>query len=165
MSDDLYDLRERARHAIASGDLNAAAATLVAVSTLVAALLPDELLPVESMADVVTADALLILLEGPVAWQELREVTTGQRVVLAADYMQELDGAAEAGFPLVSRSLLRCHRRPNLRAFLHREREKYRLRTFTEPFITFHFSQNASIGTLLASNHPCITCCRQLLCR
>ncbi|HZZ27007.1 MAG TPA: diadenylate cyclase [Pirellulales bacterium] len=53
------------------------------------------------LADVVTADALLILLEGPIAWQELREVTTGQRVVLAADYMQELDGAAEAGFPLV----------------------------------------------------------------
>ena len=53
------------------------------------------------LADVVTADALLILLEGPTAWQELREVTTGQRVVLAADYMQELDGAAEAGFPMV----------------------------------------------------------------
>jgi diadenylate cyclase len=53
------------------------------------------------LADVVTADALLILLEGPTAWQELREITTGQRVVLAADYLQELDGAAEAGFPLV----------------------------------------------------------------
>src|SRR5215467_8409732 len=53
------------------------------------------------LAEVVAADALMILLEGPTDWQELREVTTGQRVVLAADFPRELDGAAEAGFPLV----------------------------------------------------------------
>jgi DNA integrity scanning protein DisA with diadenylate cyclase activity len=53
------------------------------------------------LAEVVGADALLILLEGPTDWQELREATTGQRVVLAADYPLELEGAAAAGFPLV----------------------------------------------------------------
>jgi DNA integrity scanning protein DisA with diadenylate cyclase activity len=53
------------------------------------------------LAEVVLADALLILLEGPTDWQELREVTTGQRVVLAADYPLELEGAAAAGYPLV----------------------------------------------------------------
>jgi diadenylate cyclase len=53
------------------------------------------------LAEVVAADALLILLEGPLDWQELREATTGQRVVLAADYPLELDGAAAAGFPMV----------------------------------------------------------------
>lgn len=53
------------------------------------------------LAEVVAADALMILLEGPTDWQELREVTTGQRVVLAADYPLELEGAAAAGFPLV----------------------------------------------------------------
>src|SRR5271169_2149532 len=53
------------------------------------------------LAEVVAANALLILLEGPTDWQQLREATTGQRVVLAADYPLELDGAAAAGFPLV----------------------------------------------------------------
>jgi DNA integrity scanning protein DisA with diadenylate cyclase activity len=53
------------------------------------------------LAEVVSADALLILLEGPTDWQELREATTGQRVLLAADYPLELEGAAAAGFPLV----------------------------------------------------------------
>jgi diadenylate cyclase len=53
------------------------------------------------LAEVVSADALMILLEGPTDWQELREATTGQRVVLAADYPLELEGAAAAGFPLV----------------------------------------------------------------
>jgi DNA integrity scanning protein DisA with diadenylate cyclase activity len=57
------------------------------------------------LAEVVVADALLILLEGPTDWQELREATTGQRVVLAADYPLELDGAAAAGFPLVVLSM------------------------------------------------------------
>ncbi|HEY2760589.1 MAG TPA: diadenylate cyclase [Pirellulales bacterium] len=53
------------------------------------------------LAEVVSADALMILLEGPIDWQELREATTGQRVLLAADYPLELEGAAAAGFPLV----------------------------------------------------------------
>jgi DNA integrity scanning protein DisA with diadenylate cyclase activity len=53
------------------------------------------------LASDVTADALMIFLEAPADWQELREVTTGQRVLLAADYAAELDGAAEAGFPVV----------------------------------------------------------------
>jgi DNA integrity scanning protein DisA with diadenylate cyclase activity len=57
------------------------------------------------LAEVVAADALLILLEGPTDWQQLREATTGQRVVLAADYPLELDGAAAAGFPLVVLSM------------------------------------------------------------
>ena len=53
------------------------------------------------LAGVVLADALMILLEGPTDWQELREATTGQRVLLTADYATELDGAAQAGFPVV----------------------------------------------------------------
>ena len=36
------------------------------------------------LAGVVIADALLILLEGPTDWQELREVTTGQRVLASS---------------------------------------------------------------------------------
>jgi diadenylate cyclase len=53
------------------------------------------------LASDVSADALMIFLEAPADWQELREATTGQRVLLAADYAAELDGAAEAGFPVV----------------------------------------------------------------
>lgn len=53
------------------------------------------------MAEVVGADALLILLEGPADWGGLRRACGSQRVVLAADYPAELDGASEAGFPTV----------------------------------------------------------------
>ena len=53
------------------------------------------------LAKVVAADALLILIEGPIDWDDLREAVVGNRVVLAADFPAELDGAAEAGFPHV----------------------------------------------------------------
>jgi diadenylate cyclase len=53
------------------------------------------------LARVVAADALLILIEGPIDWHELREAVVGNRVVLAADFPAELDGAADAGFPHV----------------------------------------------------------------
>ena len=54
------------------------------------------------LAEVVAADALMILLEGPTDWQQLREAPRGSKKwLLAADYPLELDGAAEAGFPTV----------------------------------------------------------------
>jgi hypothetical protein len=46
------------------------------------------------LAKVVAADALLILIEGPIDWDDLREAVVGNRVVLAADFPAELDGAA-----------------------------------------------------------------------
>ena len=51
------------------------------------------------LAGVVIADALLILLEGPTDWQELREVTTGQRVLLAADYADRTAWRRRSRFP------------------------------------------------------------------
>jgi diadenylate cyclase len=53
------------------------------------------------LAAVVSADALMILLEGQTEWDRLREMCGDQRVLLAADFPAELDGAAEAGFPTV----------------------------------------------------------------
>lgn len=53
------------------------------------------------LAEVVSADALMILLEGSADWQQLRKAVGRRRVLLAADLASELDGAAEAGFPVV----------------------------------------------------------------
>ncbi len=53
------------------------------------------------LAGVVSADALLILLEGPTDWARLRIACGEQRVLLAADFPAELEGAQEAGFPTV----------------------------------------------------------------
>jgi diadenylate cyclase len=53
------------------------------------------------LAAVVSADALMILLEGQTEWERLRDACGEQRVLLAADFPAELDGAAEAGFPTV----------------------------------------------------------------
>ncbi len=51
------------------------------------------------LAQVVSADALMILLEGTTDWDRLREAVGSQRVVLAADFASELEGSADAGFP------------------------------------------------------------------
>ena len=53
------------------------------------------------LAAAVSADALLILLEAIADWKELREAVGSQRVVLAADFAAELEGAVDAGFPTV----------------------------------------------------------------
>src|SRR5262245_47570627 len=54
------------------------------------------------MGSSASADGLMILLEGQMDWESLREAVGPQKVVLAADFPADLDGAAEAGFPLVS---------------------------------------------------------------
>lgn len=53
------------------------------------------------LAEVVSADALMILLEGSTDWLQLRKAVGRRRVLLAADLASELEGAAEAGFPVV----------------------------------------------------------------
>ena len=53
------------------------------------------------LAEVVSADALMILLEGSTDWQQLRKAVGKRRVLLAADLASELEGAADAGFPVV----------------------------------------------------------------
>ncbi|HEY2880995.1 MAG TPA: diadenylate cyclase [Pirellulales bacterium] len=54
------------------------------------------------LAGIVAADALLIMLEGQIEWDALREAVGDKKVVLAADFPANLMGAAEAGFPIVS---------------------------------------------------------------
>jgi diadenylate cyclase len=53
------------------------------------------------LAGVVAADALMIMLEGQADWDLLREAVGPHKVLLAADFPAELEGAAEAGFPTV----------------------------------------------------------------
>jgi DNA integrity scanning protein DisA with diadenylate cyclase activity len=43
------------------------------------------------------ADALLVMLDGPTDWQELKARAEGDRVLVAADVPEELEGAEEAG--------------------------------------------------------------------
>ncbi len=54
------------------------------------------------LAGEAAADALMILLEGQADWGLLREAVGPQKVLLAADFPAELEGAAEAGFPVVA---------------------------------------------------------------
>ncbi len=53
------------------------------------------------LATEVSADALMILLEGQTEWDLLRDAVGPQKVLLAADFPAELEGAGEAGFPTV----------------------------------------------------------------
>jgi DNA integrity scanning protein DisA with diadenylate cyclase activity len=48
-------------------------------------------------AKAVKADALLLLLEGPTDWERLKAVTNGAKLVIAADVLAEVKGAADAG--------------------------------------------------------------------
>ena len=48
------------------------------------------------------ADAILLLLDGPTDWKQVRKCGRQQMVIVAADTAQELEGAAEAGLnPIV----------------------------------------------------------------
>ncbi len=47
------------------------------------------------------ADALLVMVEGPVDWEQLKKSTGGQKVILAGDSATELEGAKEADFETV----------------------------------------------------------------
>jgi diadenylate cyclase len=53
------------------------------------------------IAEVDEADSLLLLLESPLDWNQLRKATDGLSVLLAADRAAHLDGAPEAGFSTV----------------------------------------------------------------
>jgi diadenylate cyclase len=53
------------------------------------------------LAESVEADALLLLLERPADWDELRQITPDIKVLLAADSPEEIEGAAEAGFATI----------------------------------------------------------------
>ncbi|MBI2826365.1 MAG: DNA integrity scanning protein DisA nucleotide-binding domain protein [Planctomycetia bacterium] len=53
------------------------------------------------LADTVGVEAILLLLETRVEWRELQERSRGQRILLAADNEDLLEGAAVAGLPSV----------------------------------------------------------------
>jgi len=47
------------------------------------------------------ADAILLLLEGPADWQRLKKLAKNQRLLVAADTAEQLEGAEEAGLQSV----------------------------------------------------------------
>lgn len=49
----------------------------------------------------VEADALLLLLEGPSDWQRLKELTDGEKLMVAADIAEQVRGATESQIPSV----------------------------------------------------------------
>jgi diadenylate cyclase len=49
----------------------------------------------------VDADALLLLLEGPTDWDRLREHANGEKILIAADFPAQVEGAADAGLATV----------------------------------------------------------------
>lgn len=53
------------------------------------------------LATAIKSDAILIMMEGRMDYAQLAEATEGQRIILAADFAEELDGAEEAGFRCV----------------------------------------------------------------
>ena len=53
------------------------------------------------LAESVEADAVLLLLDGPADWGRLRNLAGQQKVVVAADEAESLEGAQEAGFACI----------------------------------------------------------------
>ena len=47
------------------------------------------------------ADAILLLLDGPADWQRLKRMAGDERVLVAADTAEELEGSGEAGLAAV----------------------------------------------------------------
>jgi DNA integrity scanning protein DisA with diadenylate cyclase activity len=47
------------------------------------------------------ADAILVLLEGPAEWDRLKEHSDGERILVAADFTPQLEGATEAGLDTI----------------------------------------------------------------
>lgn len=47
------------------------------------------------------ADAILVLLEGPTEWDRLKEHCCGEKILVAADFAAQLEGAGEAGLATV----------------------------------------------------------------
>jgi DNA integrity scanning protein DisA with diadenylate cyclase activity len=58
------------------------------------------------IAKIDEADSLLVLLESPLDWQQLRKATDGMNVLVAADRAAYLEGAAQAGFGTVQLSAI-----------------------------------------------------------
>jgi DNA integrity scanning protein DisA with diadenylate cyclase activity len=58
------------------------------------------------IAKIDEVETLLILLEAPLDWAQLRKATDGMKVLLAADRPTHLQGAAEAGFASVQLSAI-----------------------------------------------------------
>lgn len=53
------------------------------------------------MAKTDEIDALLVLLEGPTEWQKLKQLAGSRRVLIAADRVEQVEGAAEADLSVV----------------------------------------------------------------
>src|SRR5438477_8837113 len=53
------------------------------------------------LAGLVAADALMVLLEGPTDWEELKQLVGDGKVLIAADVPEQLEGAADAGLATV----------------------------------------------------------------
>ena len=53
------------------------------------------------LAEAVNADAVLLLLDGPADWARLKKLAGGQKVLVAADTAEQLEGAKEAGLHAV----------------------------------------------------------------
>ena len=53
------------------------------------------------LADAVRVDAILLLLVEPLDWQQLKELSGAQKILLAADNQSAVTGAAQAGFASV----------------------------------------------------------------
>jgi DNA integrity scanning protein DisA with diadenylate cyclase activity len=54
-----------------------------------------------TLSRALNADALLVLLEGPIDWKRLQIHADGQKLLVAADFAAQVEGAQEAGLPTV----------------------------------------------------------------
>ncbi|MDZ4820372.1 MAG: DNA integrity scanning protein DisA nucleotide-binding domain protein [Planctomycetota bacterium] len=57
------------------------------------------------LADMVKADAMLLLIERPTDWAQLRAIASESKLLLAADTPEQIHGAKEAGFTTVLLSM------------------------------------------------------------
>lgn len=53
------------------------------------------------LAKLSNTDALLVLVDAPTEWEKLKENAKGQRIIIAADSNEQMEGAAEAGLDTV----------------------------------------------------------------
>ena len=53
------------------------------------------------LSEAVDADALLLLLEGPTDWDRLKTLAGQEKIVIAADFAPQIEGAVDAGLPIV----------------------------------------------------------------
>jgi DNA integrity scanning protein DisA with diadenylate cyclase activity len=53
------------------------------------------------LSQAMEADAIMVLIESPTDWERLKELCGGEKIVVAADFAPQLEGAAEAGLATV----------------------------------------------------------------